>query len=178
MIFIRSRTPLYILPAMLLIALIGCYVILLRYKIIEQLAINTANQQIAAEAMSVKVQSVQDKLDRTADKTHLLGVLHNENFAALASGDGQFIYIGRDWNIDEMPHRVRFDSEELREAFRQKFMKLSLDEDEEVVQPECVPQCCPRDRWGFLRPIRRFFHRPLRVFFNNRPILRWLRGCN
>ena len=109
LVLIRSRTPLYVFPAVLAILLVCAHVGLLHKKSLGQ------------DTVKARVAAVEDKLDRTADRTHLLGILHNENFATLVNRDRDVIYIQRDWTIKEMPHRLSMNSR-MRELIREKFL--------------------------------------------------------
>ena len=101
---IKIRQPMYILPVMLTMLLLGVYAGLLHVKHKKM----QWHNEILMAHLEGQVLTTNYQVEKNRDAVNLIAILHNENFASVrkATGNEQLIFINQDWTIDNMPKHL------------------------------------------------------------------------
>lgn len=97
LVIVKSQFPFFVFPLCLVCAL---------------LCIHAGVKDFQQRRMGREIEVIGERSNLALERTHLLGIVHNENFARLSKATGvKPIYIGEDWKINEMPRHLRLTPE-------------------------------------------------------------------
>lgn len=157
-----NRTPIYLLPLLIAMILMMVQMGFFAYEAQNQVAFNKYASDYC-RYLSDKLAQLEAKNGVVESHVFMMGVMHNDNFAAVSRGDKEFIYINNDWTINQLPRYVKLTAAD-REAL-QKMVRPGAPQIKERVQRDPnvrreLQQFVQRERPRVFFPrIRAFFGR-------------------
>ena len=113
----HHHTPSYILPIILTILMALVYIVVSHMQHKELL--KPHEDRIAN--MEQKMMQMEGNQEKLANDIYLLAILHNENFQIIrnATGNKNYMIIGKDWTIERMPSNITMTQEEANEIYKE-----------------------------------------------------------
>ena len=114
---VPHHTPSYILPIILTILMALVYIVVSHMQHKELL--KPHEDRIAN--MEQKMMQMEGNQEKLANDIYLLAILHNENFQIIrnATGNKNYMIIGKDWTIERMPSNITMTQEEANEIYKE-----------------------------------------------------------
>lgn len=121
----KAHTPMYVLPVILTLLILGIYIGVFHIKQKQ----NLWGKEQAVSNLEEQVVKTNSRVSRNEKAINLVGILHNENFASVRqdTGNQEIVFINKNWTINKMPKYLNL-SKETIEMIKDKYLNRKEEE--------------------------------------------------